>query len=139
MKKNQRLFFLEKAYPIFVVPKNNTKAGMFNFGIFSTHLPYIAFVSFYAFFFLFGLSKSNAEKFDTKSPVFKSSTYVTQHIYFSGDHDHNENQDLHFYFYHSFNSDLPPPTPSGFFGFHLQKIKQSHLCFNLFSRPPPVV
>jgi len=32
---------------------------MFTIGIFSTHLPYIAFVFFYALFFLFGVQKSS--------------------------------------------------------------------------------
>jgi hypothetical protein len=33
---------------------------MFTFGIFSTHLPYIAFVLFYGFFFLVGIEKASA-------------------------------------------------------------------------------
>jgi hypothetical protein len=33
---------------------------MFTVGLFSTHIPYIAFVFFYAFFFLFGIQKAHA-------------------------------------------------------------------------------
>lgn len=35
---------------------------MFTIGIFSTHIPYIAFVCFYAFFFLFGFQKIAEEE-----------------------------------------------------------------------------
>lgn len=34
---------------------------MFTIGIFTTHLPYIAFIAFYAFFVLLGTDKSPAE------------------------------------------------------------------------------
>lgn len=33
---------------------------MFTIGIFTTHIPYIAFVFFYAFFFLVGIQKAHA-------------------------------------------------------------------------------
>ena len=33
---------------------------MFTIGIFTTHLPYIAFVVFYAFFLLFGVNKASS-------------------------------------------------------------------------------
>jgi len=39
---------------------------MFIIGIFSTHIPYLAFVFFYAFFFLFGYQKISDEKFPTE-------------------------------------------------------------------------
>jgi hypothetical protein len=35
---------------------------MFTIGIFSTHLPYIAFVFFYAFFFFFNVHNNTAEE-----------------------------------------------------------------------------
>jgi hypothetical protein len=33
---------------------------MFTIGIFTTHLPYIAFVVFYAFFLFFGVNKASS-------------------------------------------------------------------------------
>ncbi|MBN1822218.1 MAG: hypothetical protein JXR31_10410 [Prolixibacteraceae bacterium] len=33
---------------------------MFTFGIFTTHIPYIAFVVFYAYFLLFGINKASS-------------------------------------------------------------------------------
>lgn len=39
---------------------------MFTVGLFTTHIPYIAFVFFYAFFFLFGYQKLADENFPTE-------------------------------------------------------------------------
>lgn len=33
---------------------------MFTFGIFTTHIPYIAFVVFYAYFLIFGINKASS-------------------------------------------------------------------------------
>lgn len=35
---------------------------MFTFGIFTTHLPYVALVVFYAYFLLFGMNNSTAQE-----------------------------------------------------------------------------
>lgn len=35
---------------------------MFSVGIFTTHIPYIAMIAFYAFFLLFGVEKAREEK-----------------------------------------------------------------------------
>lgn len=35
---------------------------MFSFGLFTTHLPYIAFVAFYAYFLIFGVDQAQNEK-----------------------------------------------------------------------------
>jgi hypothetical protein len=44
---------------------------MFSVGIFSTHIPYIAFVAFYAYFLLFGINQSSSGKFQTADKVLK--------------------------------------------------------------------
>lgn len=44
---------------------------MFTVGIFTTHIPYIAFVVFYAFFFLFGVNTPAEEEVQVSDSKFK--------------------------------------------------------------------
>jgi len=55
---------------------------MFTVGLFSTHIPYLAFVVFYAFFFLFGIQKAHAgELSDTdKALVVKISVVSSEQV-----------------------------------------------------------
>ena len=50
---------------------------MFTFGIFSTHLPYIAFVFFYAFFFLSGIQKASAGELSNDTSFIVAQTETT--------------------------------------------------------------
>lgn len=49
---------------------------MFTFGIFTTHLPYIAMVAFYAYFLIFGVDQAN----DGKIKIDEKSQTVQIHI-----------------------------------------------------------
>jgi len=49
---------------------------MFTFGIFTTNLPYIAMVAFYAYFLIFGVDKAN----DGKIKIVEKSQTVQIHI-----------------------------------------------------------
>lgn len=49
---------------------------MFTFGIFTTHIPYIAFVVFYAWFLLFGVEKAN----DGKIQISERSVEIQYHV-----------------------------------------------------------
>lgn len=51
---------------------------MFTVGIYSTHLPYIAFVLFYAVFFLFGIEKESAgELIENRQIVSKENSLIS--------------------------------------------------------------
>lgn len=49
---------------------------MFSFGIFTTHLPYIAFVVFYAYFLIFGVEKAQ----DGKIQISEHSVQIKHHV-----------------------------------------------------------
>ena len=57
---------------------------MFPIGLFSTHIPYIAFVLFYAVFFLFGIEKASAGEFGEGAQLVSEVIFVSadtfQHI-----------------------------------------------------------
>jgi len=49
---------------------------MFSFGIFTTHLPYIAFVAFYAYFLIFGIDQAQ----DGKIKIAEHSIQIEQQL-----------------------------------------------------------
>lgn len=49
---------------------------MFTFGIFTTHLPYLAFVFFYVYFLIFGMEKAS----DGKIQISEKSTTIEYHL-----------------------------------------------------------
>lgn len=53
---------------------------MFTVGIFTTHLPYIALVVFYAFFWVFGINKATACEIDSGETVFTAKISVYEVI-----------------------------------------------------------
>jgi hypothetical protein len=64
---------------------------MFTIGIFSTHIPYIAFVCFYAFFFLFGYQKIAEEDTSTEVKFTRNELTTTIDNQFS---DNSRNSDF---------------------------------------------
>lgn len=110
---------------------------MFTVGIFSTHLPYIAFVFFYAFFFLFGIPKATTGELSSGEKVLQTETQLVQNIVYSGEEDFSKNQVSHFYFYHSANFELAFREKPTFPDSHRLKVKQSDFCYSRFGRPPP--
>ena len=108
---------------------------MFTIGIFSTHLPYIAFVFFYAFFFLFNYQDKPAE--DTlkkESACSLSVTYTTGKEYYdiSGDHNQTDSAIISYSYQDFIKYELkelfsPPDEP----------LIKSYFFSANFSRPPP--
>jgi len=110
---------------------------MFTVGIFTTHIPYIAFVVFYAWFLLFGVSKAASGEIETGEKYCKTEWVAEKHYNISDSNSSN------FYI----NSETV--KYSGFEEIHFkQKIiypeyvfrkhKQDYFCSSLFCRPPPV-
>jgi len=109
---------------------------MFSFGIFSTHIPYVAFVAFYAWFLLFGVDKASRGEFSSAESSFFTELQVENSIFI------NENtastfdanvclhaaKDLESYI---FKRKIRPPIhpTAGFL--------QLAMCPTLANRPPP--
>jgi len=110
---------------------------MFTVGIFSTHLPYIAFVTFYAYFFLVGIPKASGGDLSSDESVFSFETNFVQKYDFSDQYDYNIDQISQVYFYHSTNSVFTSEKKLLFLNTHQQKVKQNLLSYSEFCRPPP--
>ncbi|MBN2635490.1 MAG: hypothetical protein JXR61_04410 [Prolixibacteraceae bacterium] len=111
---------------------------MFTVGIFSTHIPYIAFVLFYAYFLVTGVNKavsgeiSSGEEF-CKTEIYaselliQSKTEIDTYHYFCTISNYNKNNDfeeLHFI------RKLKSHENS-------VKIPTEYFSASLFNRPPP--
>lgn len=109
---------------------------MFTFGIFSTHLPYIAMVAFYAYFLIFGVNQSSKGKIQ----IAEKSHTVQVHI---NNSDEIIKADTHC-FYDAFTELVASKVLEN------SKVKQKWKYFGeddllpkhfvvsiLFSRPPP--
>ena len=53
---------------------------MFTFGIFTTHIPYIAFVVFYAYFLIFGVEKASKGEIQAPGNTIIAEMHAMQHI-----------------------------------------------------------
>ena len=111
---------------------------MFSFGIFTSHIPYIAMIAFYAFFLLFGAKQANegkiriAEKSHTiqihidnsigSSPADKSCFYTS----------FEEQEDAFVYVRNSVNQKWKYHSS-------LEILHKDFPNNTLFSRPPPVL
>ncbi len=113
---------------------------MFTIGIFTTHLPYIAFVVFYAFFLLFGVNKASSGEIQLSENNFILKAPPTEFY---------ENEAADFSSYHSREkADIFSPGAADFFvfkeniqhaAFYPENIRQCYFSQALFSRPPPVL
>ena len=110
---------------------------MFTVGIFSTHIPYIAFVLFYAYFLVTGVNKAVAGEISSgeeicKTEIYANDTFVSSKI------------DT----YHFFCDISDFSKYNGFETFHYKqkikyqeysvKIPTEYYSASLFNRPPPV-
>ena len=110
---------------------------MFTIGIFTTHLPYIAFVVFYAFFLFFGVNKASSGEIQwgENNLVLKAP---------AGELNETDTADFSNYQSHERTGIFSPGT-NNFFAYkeHIQhtgypeKIRQCFFAQALFSRPPP--
>jgi hypothetical protein len=111
---------------------------MFTTGIFSSHLPYIAFVFFYAFFFLFNIQHNTAEAFENK--VTESNLSVV----YNADSKYYEISDVQDektvsainqqYLYQYFSQ----KKRSGLYTVHDEPFIKDKFFSENFSRPPPL-
>ena len=109
---------------------------MFTVGIFSTHLPYLAFVFFYAFFFLF-VNPGKASGEPDGEAALKTTTQHTYYYITSTEEDHNFDNDSTTGLYSDFNFEVFFKVKIKLFSFNFQKYLQNFSCFARFSRPPP--
>ena len=114
---------------------------MFTIGIFTTHLPYIAFVVFYAFFLLFGVNKASSGEIQCgeNNLVLKAPT--------GEELNRTDVADFSNYNYHE-GVGIFSPGSNVFFVIkeHIQhatynpeNIRHCYFSQALFSRPPPVL
>ena len=111
---------------------------MFTVGIFSTHIPYIAFVLFYAYFLVAGVNKavageiSSGEEF-CKTEIFVTNTFdkteIDTYHYFCNISDKQKNNDFDFLIY----------KPKIKYREYSGKIPKDYYYSPLFNRPPPAV
>jgi len=110
---------------------------MFTVGIFTTHFPYIAFVVFYAYIFLFGVNVPATEEVQITESKFKIELQSGKSFA-----DAIPNSTFHY------QAEFDSNNQTGFEGSlfkrklnHQSYIIPSHwqfcLCNSLFSRPPP--
>jgi len=111
---------------------------MFTIGIFSTHIPYIAFVLFYAYFFVAGINKAVAGEIPPDENFHKTEIYASENFV-----------DLEIDTYHFF-CDISERTRSAWFEDFLfkRKVKIPEFSYtgfrkeiyfeSSFCRPPPV-
>jgi hypothetical protein len=111
------------------------KSKMFTIGIFSTHLPYIAFVFFYAFFFLFNYQDNQAEDSINKESACILSVIDTagkDYYDISGDHEQTGSAIISYHYQDFIKYKLKElfTTPD-------DPLIKSYFFSANFSRPPP--
>ena len=110
---------------------------MFTVGIFSTHIPYIAFVLFYAYFLVTGVNKAVAGEISSgeemrKTEVFATNTFAKSDIdtyhYFCDLSDYDKNNEFDVLF---FKRKIKYKEFS-------VKISKEFYFASLYNRPPPI-
>ena len=69
---------------------------MFTVGIFTTHIPYLAFVVFYAYFLIFGIDKASKGEINTQTKSITAEYQVTNYV---------NTDDISNYYYNQANTD----------------------------------
>lgn len=113
---------------------------MFTLGIFTTHLPYIALVMFYAFFWMIGVDKEAGEKISSSNSSL-TLLQINEHHEALSDYDYcfkNDNYDSGHFFTVS-SACFEPLKKLIHNGYYLIKHSDSTFKGTLFSRPPPVI
>ncbi|SHF58345.1 hypothetical protein SAMN05444274_106270 [Mariniphaga anaerophila] len=110
---------------------------MFTIGIFTTHIPYIAFVCFYAFFFLFDYQKN----FDEEAAIGEKN--IRHEVALSANTQHGS--DCENFDFNKQHSSISPKLEQIFYMDRKTKILipvneplfSINIAFSYFSRPPP--
>ena len=112
---------------------------MFTVGIFSTHIPYIAFLLFYAYFFIGGINKAASGEISTGENYIKTEIY-SREIPVKPDTD-----TYHFFCkistgtkYYRFE-DFLFKRKINYPEYSSVKIHSDYYASSLFNRPPPAV
>ncbi|TNF40327.1 MAG: hypothetical protein EP310_09100 [Bacteroidetes bacterium] len=110
---------------------------MFTVGIFTTHIPYIAFVVFYAWFILFGVSKAVSGEIENGEKCCKTEWVAEKNYHFSDSNSGNFYINPGILNYNGFEEiqfkrKIIHPEYDFF------EYKQDYFCSSLFCRPPPV-
>jgi len=112
---------------------------MFTFGIFTTHLPYVAVVAFYAYFLIFGVNKAlngeieisdNSFKIELQSDGSQENLNDNTNFYYQNDFD---------FFKHSFFEEIVFKRKIKYRNSFFAEILQSGFNISCFSRPPPSI
>ena len=110
---------------------------MFTVGIFTTHIPYVAFVVFYAFFFLFDINAPAKEEVQISDSKFKIELQTSKSFA-------DANAVSNFHYHTDFDFSTHKNFEKSLFKRKLNHQCavitvhwQYHLCNSLFSRPPP--
>ena len=131
----QFLPVVNQDYFNFYTLADSKKITMFTVGIFTTHIPYIAFVVFYAYFILFGINKASSGELSATDSEIK--TQIT----FSP----NSNKSIQdTYNYHAYGDFIPNNFNDIVFTrqvflpkIYLNKFRSAEIYIATFCRPPP--
>jgi len=111
---------------------------MFTVGFFSTHLPYLAFVLFYAVFFFIGIEKASADEYGEGEQIFPKEISLTMD--FQRDVDSNDFYEYNAYQKENINVLLFPVYWKITLKYsEFISIKSAVYLSSYFSRPPPAV
>lgn len=110
---------------------------MFLFGIFTSHIPYIAFVVFYAYILFFGVEKATRGELQSEQQLFITEWQVDHQPglnevnFYSGDPAVSNHKSSHFEPF-IFKQKLKPPKK-------LSVIRQANFYSSFSNRPPPAI
>ncbi len=110
---------------------------MFTFGIFTTHIPYLAFVVFYAYFFLFGVNKASNSEIQLVENQHKIEIYAGNHFSGSVNHAFQFGKTTTVEFQNSIVKISLFKQKTAYPVFRKPEYKLKFLSPSLFSRPPP--
>lgn len=112
---------------------------MFTLGIFTTHIPYIALVVFYAFFWVFGVNKASSgeiqmgeNRISIEIPTLETINEIVQHDSYNAQNHFDQ-----FFLPPDYNTSFSALQKLRYKVLHLEKQRQNHTYAVLFSRPPP--
>ena len=112
---------------------------MFTLGIFTTHIPYIALVVFYAFFWVFGVNKASSgeiqlaeNRISLEIPTVEIDFEIAKNNSFTVQNPFDQ-----FFLPPDYNTSFSALQKLRYKVLHLEKQRQNHTYAVLFSRPPP--
>lgn len=111
---------------------------MFTVGIFTTHFPYIAFVMFYAYFFLFGVNKVSSGEIQIADNYHKTELYANKHFQRSQENTYHFNSNNLEIFKYSEFEEILFRRKIVFPVFPDPEYNQNCFYNSLFCRPPPM-